>query len=173
MLCHLCGHSIPEHTKDMMAYLRLMVREGYRHGGSGRLKYDSINNSGPSASWDILDPSLLTIVVNQGLNPRLPCYYCQKCDHAAYECALPLWNNPQKCKVLSSGLPLTPGKASTQPPLLLMYQTIAQTHRSLRPLCAGFASHGTVGSVHSQAHVAMLMSASHATAEAIGLVTVL
>ena len=59
------SQSHPECVKDMMAYLCLMVRKGYKHGGSSWLKYDSIfrrNNSGASVSWDVLDPSLLTNV---------------------------------------------------------------------------------------------------------------
>lgn len=78
----------PEWVRDM---LRLLVREGHEHGGTGWLKYDSIfckNNSGPSARWDHLDPSLLTIVTNQGYPPRPPCHYCQELDHAAQDCAL-------------------------------------------------------------------------------------
>ena len=81
----------PERTRDMMAYMRLMVRNGYKHGGMGWLKYDCIfrkNNPGPSASWDVLDPSLLTIVANQGYSPRPPCHHCQELDHSPAECTL-------------------------------------------------------------------------------------
>ena len=81
----------PERTRDMMAYMRLMVREGYKHGGMGWLKYDCIfrkNNPGPSASWDVLDPSLLTIVAHQGYSPRPPSHHCQELDHSPTECAL-------------------------------------------------------------------------------------
>ena len=81
----------PERVCDMLAYMRLMVREGHKHGGTGWLKYDCIfrkNNPGPKARWDHLDPSLLTIVTNQGYPPRLPCHHCQEPDHAAHECAL-------------------------------------------------------------------------------------
>ena len=81
----------PGRVRDMLAYVCLMVREGHKHGGTGWLRYDSIFrkiNPGPLAHWDHLDPSLLTIVANQGLAPRLPCHYCQELDHAAQDCAL-------------------------------------------------------------------------------------
>ena len=81
----------PLRVRDMLAYMRLMVREGHKHRGTGWLKYDAIfrkNNPGPFARWDHLDPSLLTIVANQGYTPRLPCYHCQELDHTANECAL-------------------------------------------------------------------------------------
>ena len=95
----------PKRTRDMLAYMptcsyiRLMVREGHKHGGTGWLKYDRIfrkNNPGPSASWDVLDPSLLTIVANQGYSPRLPCHHCQELDHMANECALAPLEQPTK-----------------------------------------------------------------------------
>ena len=76
-----------------------MVREGHKHGGSGWLKYDCIfrkNNAGSGASWDVLDPSLLTIVANQGYNPRSPCHHCQELDHGPRECTLAPLEKPSK-----------------------------------------------------------------------------
>jgi hypothetical protein len=87
----------PARVQDMLAYMRLNVREGYKHGGTGLLKYDIFrkNNTGTSACWDHLDPSLLTIVANQGYTPRTPCHHCQELDHAAHECALTLLEHPK------------------------------------------------------------------------------
>ena len=81
----------PQRIRDMMAYMRLMVREAHKHGGTGWLKYDKIfrkNNPGLGAAWDVLDPSLITIVANQGYTPCLPCHYCQELDHSSGECTL-------------------------------------------------------------------------------------
>ena len=67
--------------------------------GTGWLKYDRIfrkNNSAPSASWDVLDPSLLTIVANQGYNPRFPCHHCQELNHTSGECALAPLEQPTR-----------------------------------------------------------------------------
>ena len=54
----------PERVCDMLAYMRLIVREAQKHEGSlGWLTYDSVfrqNNQGAEARWDKLDPSLYT-----------------------------------------------------------------------------------------------------------------
>ena len=81
----------PERLCDMLAYVRLMVRESHKLGGTGWLKYDCIfrkNNPGPTAWWDHLDMPLLTIVTNQGYPPRLHCHHCQEPDHTVHECTL-------------------------------------------------------------------------------------
>jgi len=92
----------PQRVRDMMAYMRLIVREAHKHGGSGWLQYDCIfrkNNQGPAASWDVLDPSLLTIVANQGCSPRLPCHHCQEFDHSPHECALAPLEQPTRSQL--------------------------------------------------------------------------
>ena len=66
---------------------------------TGWLKYDLIfrkNNPGPSASWDVLHPSLPTIVANQGYSPRLPCHHCQELDHRANDYDLAPLEQPTK-----------------------------------------------------------------------------
>ena len=32
----------PEHTVDMLAYMRLIMREAHKHGGNGWLTYDTV-----------------------------------------------------------------------------------------------------------------------------------
>jgi len=121
----------PERTRDMLAYMRLMVREGHKHGGTGWLKYDRIfrkNNPGPSASWDVLDPSLLTIVPNQGYSPRLPGHHCQELDHRACECALAPLEQPSKAPTRSRS-PGYPRNGRRPAP----YDTSRITNRHLFP----------------------------------------
>ena len=68
------------------------------------LKYDRVfqnNNPTPSSSWDVLDPSLLTIVANQGYSTRLPCHHRQELDHRAIECALTPLEQPSKAPTRS------------------------------------------------------------------------
>ena len=72
------------------------------------MKYDRIfwkNYTGVAASWDVLDPSLLTIVADQGIAPQLPCHYCQELDHTSSECALAPLEQPTK--------PSMPGRQSS------------------------------------------------------------
>ena len=81
----------PERSRDMLAYMRLVVREAYKFDGQGWLMYDSIfrkNNQGPTARWDMIDPSLHMAYI-QGLSnrPRVPCPLCQECDHRTENCA--------------------------------------------------------------------------------------
>ena len=51
----------PGRVRDMLAYLRLLVREAQKYGGAGWIIYDQVfrhNGAGPNARWDQLDPSL-------------------------------------------------------------------------------------------------------------------
>lgn len=45
----------------MLAYLRLIVREAQKYGGTGWITYNQVfrrNRTGQEARWDQLDPSL-------------------------------------------------------------------------------------------------------------------
>ena len=51
----------PERVADMLAYMRLIVREASKFGGNGWLTYDSVfrrNPTGSSSPWNSLDASL-------------------------------------------------------------------------------------------------------------------
>ena len=158
----------PERTRDMMAYMRLMVREGHKHGGTGWLKYDCIfrkNNPGPSASWDVLDPSLLTIVSNQGYNPRLPCHHCQELDHTSSECALaPLDRAGTQATRTSENGP--PRMTQSDPPAAT---SLPRTPLGMAPAILAelsgraYASRGIRGSALSKGPVPMPTSALPAT----------
>ena len=82
----------PERVRDMLAYMRLIVREAHKHGGQGRLTYDAVfrrNNQGAAQPWNILDPSLHTAyVASQSPPPHVPCKHCNETDHSPEDCAL-------------------------------------------------------------------------------------
>lgn len=82
----------PERMIDMLAYMRLLIREANKHGGNGRLTYDMVfrrNRQERNDQWDVLDPSLHTAyIAGQGLSNRVPCKFCNEVDHFASNCAL-------------------------------------------------------------------------------------
>ncbi len=77
---------------DMLAYMRLIIREASKHGGQDWLTYDTIfrrNHQGASERWNILDSSLHTAyIAGQSLPPRVPCKHCNETDHFPEDCAL-------------------------------------------------------------------------------------
>ena len=82
----------PGRTKEMLAYLRLLVREAQKYGGSGWITYDQVfrrNRTGPDARWDQLDPSLhIAYITAQSDTPTVLCPICNEVDHGADDCAL-------------------------------------------------------------------------------------
>lgn len=86
--CHIVAQAHPGRVKDMLAYMRLMVREGHSHGrmvGSATTLY---SYTGPAVQWDELDLSLLTIISYQTLPLHTPCQFYQELDHFLRDCAL-------------------------------------------------------------------------------------
>ena len=48
-------------VRDMLAYMRLIIREAHKHGGQDWLTYDAVfrcNHQGASQPWNVLDPCL-------------------------------------------------------------------------------------------------------------------
>ena len=82
----------PERVRDLLAYMRLIIREAHKHGGHGWLTYDAVfrrNRQASSEPWSVLDPSLHTAyIAGQNLPPRIPCKFCNESDHPSEECAL-------------------------------------------------------------------------------------
>ena len=80
----------PGHGKDMLAYMRLLVREAQKYGGSGWVTYDQVfRRNRPDARWDQLDPSLhIAYIAAQSDTPALLCPICNEVDHGAEDCAL-------------------------------------------------------------------------------------
>ena len=82
----------PQRVRDMLAYMRLIIREAHKHGGQGWLTYDAVfrrNHQGLAQQWNILDPSLHTAyIAGQSLRPRVPCRHCNEADHHPEDCAL-------------------------------------------------------------------------------------
>ena len=51
----------PNRVKDMLAYMRLIIREATKFGGLGWMAYDAVfrlNQEGSSSPWNVIDPSL-------------------------------------------------------------------------------------------------------------------
>lgn len=82
----------PHRIRDMLAYMRLLVREAKKYGGTGWITYDQVfrrNRAGPDARWDQLDPSLhIAYIASQADSPATPCSICSEVDHSAEDCAL-------------------------------------------------------------------------------------
>ena len=82
----------PEKVVDMLACMRLLIREAHKFGGEGWLTYDSVfrrNQQGRNDRWDFLDLSLhMAYIANQGPPLAIPCRHCNEADHDPEECAL-------------------------------------------------------------------------------------
>lgn len=76
----------------MLGYMRLIVREVSKFGGSGWLTYDAVfrrNQVGLSAPWNYIDASLHQVyITNQLGRVTTPCKHCNKVDHSSAECAV-------------------------------------------------------------------------------------
>ena len=82
----------PDRVKDMLAYMRLLVRDASKHGGRGWLTYDQVfcrNRAGTNQRWDNLDPSLhISYIVSHNSPVAKSCGNCNEVDHVTEECAL-------------------------------------------------------------------------------------
>ena len=82
----------PKRVSDMLAYMRLIIREASKFGGSGWLTYDTVfrrNQEGLSSPWNFLDGSLHQVyIANQRDKIAVPCKHCHEIDHPASECAV-------------------------------------------------------------------------------------
>ena len=99
--------SQPQRSTELMAYLRLLVGEAQRRGGSGWLEYDRQFRAqaaeNPTKAWSKLD--LLALFLNSFLAEkyrpaRAPpsCEYCLEADHATEDCALAPTSEVVYCK---------------------------------------------------------------------------
>ena len=90
----------PGRVKDMLAYMRLLVREAQKYGGSGWVTYDQVfrrNRPGLDVHWDQLDPSLhIACIAAQSDTLALLCPICNDVDHGAEDCALATLVAPTK-----------------------------------------------------------------------------
>ena len=79
----------PERVTDMLAYMRIIIREASKFSGTGWLAYDSVfrrNQEGLAAPWDYLDPSLHQVyIASQRSKVATPCKHSHEIDHAASE----------------------------------------------------------------------------------------
>ena len=86
------AEAYPARTKELLAYMRLMVREASRGNSKGWLAYDRIFRqnaaANPSLSWANMDPSLHSSLCLGTESPPLVCSLCNKLDHKAEDCAL-------------------------------------------------------------------------------------
>ena len=84
----------PGRVKDMLAYLRIIVKEAAHSNSKGWLNYDRIFRqnavSDPTLSWARLDSSLHSSYCIGGPSGalRVACPHCNEFDHSAQECAL-------------------------------------------------------------------------------------
>ena len=82
----------PDWVADILAYIRLIIREAHKHGGQGWLTYDTVfrhNHQGTSQWWNVLDPALhMAYIAGQGSATKVSCRHCNEADHATEDCAL-------------------------------------------------------------------------------------
>ena len=80
-------------TRDMLAYMRLIIREALRHGGGGWQEYDrSFRRQvaiDPSLRWNTLLPDLqASTILGRGGGGSSYCPLCRGVNHSAARCAL-------------------------------------------------------------------------------------
>ena len=82
----------PARVGDMLAYMRLIVREASKFGGNGWLTYDAVfrrNQEGLSTPWNYIDASLHQVfIANQQGKVVVPCKHCYEVDHLSADCAV-------------------------------------------------------------------------------------
>ena len=79
----------PERVGDMLAYMRLIIREASKFGGSGWLMYNSVfrrNQEGLPSPWNHIDHQVY--IANQQDKVAVPCKHCHEIDHPASDCAV-------------------------------------------------------------------------------------
>ena len=80
---------VPYCTRELLAYMRLIIREARRSSDNGWLNYDRIFRqnaaANPLLSWANLDPSLHASFCSK--SSRSTCSLCNEPDHWADECA--------------------------------------------------------------------------------------
>ena len=144
----------PERVRDMLAYMRLIVREAHKHGGQGWLTYDAVfrrNNQGAAQPWNILDPSLHTAYVASPASLAstvMRQIILQRTAHSPPSCNLSA-PPPSEITCLLRHAPPS-GHLPLAPP-------------SLQP--RGYASLGTRGSVPSQEPAITIIAVPCATAQ--------
>ena len=82
----MCSDKVhPDRVTDMLAYMRLIIREASKFGGNGWLTYDAVfrrNQEGSSQLWNVIDPSLhVAYIAGQRDQVISPCPTCQEVDH--------------------------------------------------------------------------------------------
>ena len=88
-----------EATRDMLAYCRLIIREGLRHGGQGWQEYDRGFRAqaaiDQSLRWNVLLPDLqAATTLGQRAGGGSYCHLCRGVDHTASLCALGFMQQP-------------------------------------------------------------------------------
>ena len=95
MLHHLSGNcrcESPGKYIDLLAYMRLIVREAQRHGTDGWRQYDVMFRkyaaSHPSVCWGQPLPSMYATFFPASSTASTPCEHCLEGDHHSSQCAL-------------------------------------------------------------------------------------
>ena len=101
----------PTRVQDMLAYLRLIVREAQRAGGDAWRQYDARFRKfaavHQSVTWGQPLPSMYASCFMASRAVASPCKHCLELDHSSAECALashcrPLFPQLDTCSVASS-----------------------------------------------------------------------
>ena len=82
----------PNRVGDMLAYMRLIIREASKFGGNGWLTYDTVfrrNQVGRTTPWNYIDASLHQVyIATQPGKVLAPCKHCLEVDHLSTDCAV-------------------------------------------------------------------------------------
>ena len=106
----------PNLTISRLAYMRNILREANRLGGSGWRTYDYVFRSQAAVDttmdWAELNPTLALSYLQHTPNsphlPRIPCSLCQEPDHVSSSCALAPLATPSQHWPPKKGPPLSP-----------------------------------------------------------------
>ena len=83
------------HTRELLTYARLIIREALRVGGDGFLTYDRLFrehaaiDKGRTLNWSTLEPGLhQATFIRQAGDNGMTCTLCKESDHPTRDCAL-------------------------------------------------------------------------------------
>lgn len=125
-------------ARDMLAYCRLIIREGLRHGGNGWRDYDRCFRSQAaidrSQRWNVLLSDFhAATIISQRTSGGVCCSLCRGFDHTSSQCALSFVQQPLiHCP--SASIAVTSTDNRVQQP----------RSRTPRPICNSWNSGGCI-----------------------------
>ena len=147
------GEAQPHRSRDLLAYMRLIVREAQRHGGEGWRSYDALFRKfaalNPSVKWGQPLPSLYSMHFLAARSSAASCCdHCLEGDHSTGECALSPLPQPEPVASYNSARSFRPATVNAATSRRVgQGSTAGQIDFADRPVCKrwNFAKGGCKG----------------------------